>query len=141
MKKSIILICFICLFIIVGCKSNNTQKEEVTYRSTTLHIQVKDDVNKKTLLDKEITVDKHCTTLADFLLEAKELQVEVEKGSYGTTIIGILGMKTEDFNKGPWWLYESSTNASCIKNGMCNAADQLEIQNNDHFVFTFTNSF
>ena len=69
------------------------------------------------------------------------LAVETTKGQYGTTLMGMLGVRTEDFKKGPWWLYDSDNNTSCKEKGQCDAIDILQVNDQDQFTFHFTSSF
>ena len=80
-------------------------------------------------------------TLADFLEKAKDLNVVMEDGQYGKTIMAMKGVETKDFNKGPWWLYESENNESCKAAGSCDAASSLKIKDGDAFTFTYTASY
>ena len=63
--------------------------------------------------------------------------VEMEDSAYGKKIVSILGVKTKDWQKGPWWLYESSNNESCQASGQCDAASALKIKDGDDFTFNF----
>lgn len=138
-------ICFIVgLLLVGGCSSTNkdaTSKDAEANGKTTLKLIIKDEVSGSVLLDDEVSVEKDVNTLAEFLENAEELEVEMEDGQYGKTILGIKGLKTEDFNAGPWWLYESETNESCVAMGMCDAADALKIKDGDSFTFKYTTSF
>ena len=55
--------------------------------------------------------------------------------------MGMLGVRTEDFKKGPWWLYDSDNNTSCKEKGQCDAIDILQVNDQDQFTFHFTSSF
>jgi len=61
--------------------------------------------------------------------------------SFGRYIIGIGQYVTTDSAVGPWWLYNSSTNQSCITAGFCNGIDLQAIQDQDVFEFNFTSSY
>ena len=106
-----------------------------------LHITIKDEVDHKELFNDDVLVEGKIETLADFLEQAEELDVVMEDGQYGKTILGMMGVKTEDFNKGPWWLYESENNESCKAAGSCDAASNLKIKDGDSFTFKYTDSF
>lgn len=143
-------ICFIAGILFVGGCSTGSKdapvadvnsKDATVSEKTTLKLTIKDEINDKILFDEEVSVDKQVKTLSEFLENAKDLEVEMEDGQYGKTIMGIKGVKTEDFNAGPWWLYESDTNEACIAAGMCAAADALEIKDGDVFIFKFTKEF
>lgn len=61
--------------------------------------------------------------------------------SFGRYIVGIGPYVTTDSAVGPWWLYNSSTNQSCITAGFCNGIDLQDIQDQDVFEFNFTSSY
>lgn len=143
-------ICFVAGILFVGgCSAGSkdapvedvNSKDAAVSDKTVLKLTIKDEINDEILFDGEISVDKNVKTLSEFLENAKELEVEMEDSKYGKTLIGIKGLKTEDFNTGPWWLYESETNEACIAAGMCAAADALEIKDGDVFIFKFTKEF
>ncbi|MGX8852772.1 hypothetical protein [Amedibacillus sp. YH-ame10] len=140
MKKIISALLLVSVLILGGCSAGD-KKEETKSQEITLNITVKDAVNNKELFKGDVTVNGEVKTLADFLEKAKDLEVEMEDGQYGKTIMGMKGVKTEDFNKGPWWLYESSNNKSCQATGQCDGASELEIGNGDEFTFNYTSSF
>lgn len=126
-----------------GCSSKEEEKEPIneTAERVTLHITIKDEVDHKELFNDDVLVEGKIETLADFLEQAEELDVVMEDGQYGKTILGMMGVKTEDFNKGPWWLYESENNESCKAAGSCDAASNLKIKDGDSFTFKYTDSF
>lgn len=141
--KKIIKLSMICgLLLLGGCAANdagNNVVEETknTKETTTLHIEVKDEVNNKELYNGDISVEGNVETLYDFLDKADELQVVAEDGQYGKTLMGMMGVETEDFNKGPWWMYESENNDSCQAAGQCDAMSSLKIEDGDSFTFRF----
>lgn len=123
--------------LLAGCTQMETERPE---QEISLKIVVKDQVNDKELLDETITETGQIKTLYDFLEKAKELDVKFGEGSYGAYIDSILGLE-QDFNKGPWWLYASQNNETCLKEGMCPAIQELDIQDGDQFEFTYTKEF
>lgn len=60
---------------------------------------------------------------------------------YGRYIVGINGILTEDSAKGPWWLFNSSTNKDCVAAGYCAGIDMAPIYDQDLFTFTFTSTY
>lgn len=124
--------------LLCGCAND---KEDSSIHTVTLNIKVEDKVNDQTLYDDDLTVEGNINSLADFLSEAKELNVEMEDSQYGTTINGIMDLTTEDWNKGPWWTFESETNKTCKEAGYCPAANEVEIENGDQFIFTYSDSY
>lgn len=143
MKKLISALLFVSILVIGGCSSKPAEDKTTSTASsaTTLSVTIKDEVNNKELYNGEVRVDGSVKTLAAFLEKADELNAELEDGQYGKTIMGLKGVKTEDFNTGPWWLYESANNTACQAAGMCGAADSLEIADGDQFTFRYTDSF
>lgn len=141
MKKLFSVVLLVSMLFMGGCTTNDNKDNKETKNTMTLNITVKDEVNKKELYNGEVRVEGKVETLADFLEKADELEVVMEDGQYGKTIMGIKGVKTEDFQKGPWWLYESSNNESCVAAGQCDAASTLKIKDGDQFTFTYTASF
>ena len=151
MKKVIkLLLSVSIMFGLVGCTQNNVDPVETIAPTPvvtaseqavemTLEIIVLDVDNNTELFNDFITVNGDVKTLADFLILATDLQVVLEDSSYGNLITSILGFEQSD--KGPWWLYESTTNKSCVNAGMCDGVDNLIIENNDQFTFKLTSSF
>lgn len=107
----------------------------------TLHVEIQDDVHDQTLFNDDVTVDMPVETLADFLEQAPALDAVLEDGAYGKTIMGLKGVETESFDKGPWWTYTSSNNDACQKTGVCDACGSLPIENGDAFTFTFSDTY
>lgn len=135
MKKMLMLL--VCCFMFVGCAKEETKTPEKEIR---LEVIIKDEVNKKELFNETITQKGNIKTLYDFLEACEELEVKFNKGSYGTYIESIKGMK-QDFDKGPWWLFSSENNDVCVENGMCPTVKEVTIEDGDQFVFSYTNSF
>ena len=96
------------MLLVGGCSSKESEKKEPVSdntEKTTLKITIQDEVNKKELFSGDVSVEGKVETLADFLEKAKDLNVVMEDGQYGKTIMAMKGVETKDFNKGPWWLY------------------------------------
>lgn len=138
MKKNILLMGLCTGMILTGCASQSETDSSV--KEVSLDIVVKDEVNDKELFNETLTKEGDIENLYDFLSECDELEVVFEDGSYGATIDSMLGLK-QDFNKGPWWLFSSENNETCKEEGMCPAVQNLEINDGDQFVFSYTNEF
>lgn len=138
MKKNILLMGLCAGMILPGCASQSDTESSI--KEVSLDIVVKDEVNDKELFNETLTKEGDIENLYDFLSECDELEVVFEDGSYGATIDSMLGLK-QDFNKGPWWLYSSENNETCKEEGMCPAVQNLEINDGDQFVFSYTNEF
>ena len=141
MKKLFSIFAIAALLIVGGCSTEEALKEPTSKKSMTLQINVKDNVHKKELYNGKVSVKGDIKTLADFLEKAENLDVVMEDGQYGKTIMSILGVKTVDFNAGPWWLYESENNDACKAAGQCDAASKLKIEDGDAFTFQYTDTF
>ena len=136
MKKNILLMGLCAGMVLVGCSSQNDANSSI--KEVSLDIVVKDEVNDKELFNKTLTEKGDIENLYDFLSECDELDVVFKDGSYGAYIDSMLGLK-QDFDKGPWWLYSSENNETCKEEGMCPAVQNLEINDGDQFVFSYTN--
>ena len=156
MKKIIkLLLATGLLFTLVGC-SNDTPAPTATpstiptstpvatsdavANEMTLEIIILDADNETELFNDFVTVNGEVETLYDFLALATDLQVVMEEGEYGNLITSILGLE-QNMDKGPWWLYESTTNQDCVAAGMCSGVDDVRIVNNDKFTFKLTSTF
>ena len=138
MKKNILLMGLCTGMILTGCASQSDTDSSV--KEVSLDIIVKDEVNDKELFNETLTKEGDIENLYDFLSECDELEIVFEEGSYGAYIDSMLGLK-QDFNKGPWWLFSSENNETCKEEGMCPAVQNLEINDGDQFVFSYTNEF
>ncbi len=144
MKKltKYMLSCLLMLTL-VGC---STQTEpEVSPAATetiTLNFTIK-DLSKEAeivLYEGPVVVSAECETLADVLLEVEEFNVKTEEGAYGLTLLAMMDVEG-DWEKGPWWLYESDNNTSCVNAGYCDGISTLEIEDNDNFTFKLTSEY
>ena len=138
MKKNILLMGLCTGMILTGCASQSDTESSI--KEVSLDIVVKDEVNDKELFNETLTKEGDIENLYDFLSECDELEIAFAEGSYGAYIDSMLGLK-QDFNKGPWWLYSSENNETCKEEGMCPAVQNLEINDGDQFVFSYTNEF
>ena len=100
-------------------------------------------IDKTTVLfDK--TVHTNALTVGDLLDQMvldKNISVTFagsKTDPYGRYIIGFNTIISENSPSGPWWLYNSSTNPTCVSAGYCNGIDQQAISDKDVFEFTFT---
>ena len=108
----------------------------------TIILTIKDDANKKTIIEnKKYKTD--AANLGDFLAQYKdELKVDLQDSKYGRFIAGVQGIKTEDMNKGPWWMYgyNSPSQNKTMKIGEAPGADQLGLFDKDEITLVFTNN-
>ena len=94
--------------------------------------------------EKSITIDSYdktdAKTLSEFMKEEKDVKAVVEQGEYGSLLTEIYGLK-QDMEKGPWLVYDSDNNASCLEAGMCPAMDEVVLKDGDHFRVELISSF
>jgi hypothetical protein len=108
----------------------------------TIVITIKDESTNKTLVDnKKYNTD--AANLGDFLEQYKdELGVDLQASKYGRFIAGVKGIKTEDMNKGPWWMlgYKSPSQNIDMKVGEAPGADNLPLYDKDEVILVFTSN-
>ena len=95
----------------------------------------------------EITVTTDTLTLGGLLAELSEqgiLSITLDGSSgdvFGRTLVEISGHQTVDWTSGPWWVFNSPNNQSCLEAGFCAGIDQTPITDGDIFEFEFISSF
>lgn len=102
-------------------------------------IQIKIVADGKTLFDEKVNTDaEKLSELLDELKESDTIQYKSKQSTYGTYIVGMGGEKLvkEDTTAGKFWVYNSDNNKQCKEAGFCDAADALNINDQDKFVFT-----
>lgn len=124
----------VCLLsTLVACDN----KKDIESREITVYITVEDMTTSEVLYDGEVSATGSIETLEDLLELVPELEVEMSKGAYGVQIDSILGRKTENWSKGPWWVFSSDNNTSCVEMGMCPAISEVIVEEQDSFKFEF----
>lgn len=139
-KKFNCVLLVLSLLLFAGCSNPlKAPTEHSSEETIALTFKIVDESADESviLFDDEVKVTADCETLADALLQAKEIQAVTEEGQYGLILVGMMG-KESNWDKGPWWMYESSNNESCVKMGYCDGASNLVIQDGDEFVFTLS---
>lgn len=103
----------------------------------TLIDQTADEDN--TLIDNK-AFKTDALTFYEFLdEEKKELKIIFGDSGFGHTVDEIYGLAGDMSSaNGPWILYESPNNKSCVANGYCLGVDELAIFDDDSFIFKFT---
>lgn len=151
MKKLVkLLLVTMMAFSAAACSNNAAPQTTPTPQSTstpevketiTLNFTIIDETNdNKVLFEGPIEVSSECETLADVINAASQLEAVTENGQYGMTILGLMGVEG-DWDKGPWWLYESENNEGCAAAGYCDGASNLKIADGDIFTFVLTSEF
>ncbi len=140
MKKQMMAAGALTLTMLAGCSTGSpaaADKENSTGAGTEKTVQiVAKDQDGQTVLDESVVTT--ADTLTGVLENSDALQAKLEEGQYGTMVMGLGGLETEDWNKGPWWTYESDNNAVCQEESYCPAADDVKVEDGDRFVFTFS---
>ena len=136
MKKKIMAIVLALLFligIVFGYNSyKNNNEGEKCDKTITIDIYDQDE------LIGNVKCNTNASTLGEALIELSEnnqIKLKYSDSDYGMFIegLGIDNLIEQSGNK--FWVYESDNNESCLKNGFCDAADILEIKDEDHFEF------
>lgn len=137
MKKNLLAAGALGLTMLSGCAQNAPAESEAKPdgEEKTVHIEARDQAGE-TVFDQDVKTT--ADNLTDVLKGSDELGAKLEDGQYGTTVMGLAGLETEDWNKGPWWTYESDNNAVCQEQSYCPAADDVLVEDGDNFVFTFS---
>lgn len=151
-KLTRILFCALLALTLAGCSTKpaptptptpipTEEAKQNEQETITLTISVIDTTQEnKVLFEGNVEVPAECKTLADVLLAAEELQLKSEESQYGMAILGMMGVEG-NWDKGPWWLYESENNAACAAAGFCDGASALEVADGDIFTFKLTSDF
>ena len=109
-----------------------------------VYVPSNDSQLNQTLFDQTVHTDALTVgDLLDQLVLNKDLTVSFagnKTDPYGRYIVGINGVISENSMSGPWWLYNSTTNSTCVSAGYCNGIDQQAITDQDVFEFTFTSN-
>lgn len=95
MKKVLkVIICFLCLFIIVGCTEEKTKKS--------INVIILDNKSNE-LYNKNIKT--YNSKLVD-ILENEKVSLKIEDGPYGAYIISLMGLEQKNDNDGMYyWSY------------------------------------
>ena len=141
MKRCKLLLCALLMLSAVGCTKNET-KNDTPVETIHIHMTIVDTVSGTELFDDEISAEGTELTLADVLsANAEKLQLVSEDSAYGMQINGLMGVETENWSSGPWWMYTSENNESCLNAGYCTGASELPVADGDKFEFTFSTGY
>ena len=140
MKLMKILLSALLVFAVCGCTKNNVSGN--SQETVTITLKIKDTVNQKELFSGTVSAQGVELTLADVLsANADALQLVSEDSAYGMQINGLMGVETVDWSNGPWWMYTSENNESCVQAGYCTGASELKVADDDEFSFTFSQGY
>lgn len=144
MKKSLKLLVSLTLALTLGaCSTTKEENKTPTEETMKINFTIIDasEGEDEILFDEAVVVSASCETLADVINEAKEeLNAVTEDGAYGMQIMGLMG-KECNWDKGPWWLYDSKNNDSCVNAGYCDGASNLVVEDGDSFTFRLTSEY
>ena len=137
-KKLIITILTFSILGIIVFSIDYFTKNDTKEGSKEIRIKVVDEINDKVLYDDIIFTD--ALTLDKALLEVKELKVVVKEGPYGLELSSILEID-QTFDTGPWWVYSSDNNKTCLEQTFCPVLNDLPINDKDSFKFSYIDKF
>ncbi len=148
MKKILKLIAaFSIMFTIVGCSSTETTPEvtpevEVSQEQSSIHVIIIDASQEEetVLFDEQVAFNDEVATLADLLTSNEQFELVSEETEYGLSILGLMGVEG-NWDKGPWWLYESENNEQCVAAGYCDGVSNLTVSDGDVFTFRLTSEY
>lgn len=144
MKKGLKLLVSLTLALTLGaCSTTKEENKTPTEETIQINFTIIDASagEDEVLFDDAVVVSANCSTLADVIDEAKDtLNAVTEEGAYGMQIMGLMG-KECDWDKGPWWLYDSENNDSCVNAGYCDGASNLVVEDGDSFTFRLTSEY
>ena len=140
MKLMKMLLSALLIFAVCGCTKNDV-KEELS-KTVTITLTIEDTTNSKELFSGTVSAQGSNLTLADVLsANAELLQLVSEDTAYGMQINGLMGVETTNWSKGPWWVYTSENNESCVQAGYCVGASELNVADGDEFRFTLSTGY
>lgn len=140
MKILKLLLSALMVFSICGCTKDKDSSSDAS--KVTLTVTIVDATTETQLFSGEISAEGIDLTLEDLLsANAEKLQLVSEDSAYGMQINGLMGVQTEDWSAGPWWMYSSENNASCAEAGFCTGASELKVADGDEFTFTFSTGY
>lgn len=127
MKKLLIVL----LFLLSACAKENGNDE-----LKEIEIVVEDRMHQEIVYQE--TISTNAATLEDLLKETQDLHADLKEGPYGEYIDGLCHLKQKD---GYYWIYESTNNEVCQKMGICPVLKEVLLQDQDSFLFQYTNTF
>lgn len=139
MKKKIIIALSIIVAVCLVVLGVNTLMPKTQVGSKSITIVIEDKMNNKELYSKTVRTDAE--KLGDLLVEVKEVKAVFEDSTYGRLLVSLVDVAQKDPVTGPWWLYSSTKNESCLAAGMCMGVDDTPIKDGDDFTFVYTNTF
>lgn len=136
MKGLKLLLSLMMVFALCGCQKKT---ESNGFETVALTVTIVDETTNTELYSGTLSASGSELTLEDVLLANEdEIKLVSERSSHGMQIIGLMGIETSNWNAGPWWLYDSINNASCLAAGYCDGASKLNVADGDEFIFTFS---
>lgn len=141
----ILIAAVVCVLLVVFVYQFTKPKTVEGKKEVTLIVVVHSEDGDETVATEKVNTDAE--TLGELLVEVDKngvLAVKLDGSAtdqYGRTLVAIGEYETLDWTTGPWWLYNSTTNETCVSAGYCSGIDQTPIYNGDIFEFIFTDSF
>lgn len=140
MTKKRLIIILVAIATICGIITIfNLTQPKAPVGEKTLYITLIDKTTDTILINKE-EYHTSSNTLGEFLNEQHpNLHVVLSDHGFGRSIDEINGLIGDLQNaNGPWIMYYSTNNLSCVNNGYCLGVDDLPIYDLDDFEFHYT---
>ena len=142
MRKKLLTIVFI---VVVGCLvvfGINRMMPKPPEGTKTIYITLIDRTTEQTIIDNQ-AFETSSLTLGKFFDENQQgLILVLGDHGFGRSIDEFNGLISDMSSpSGPWIVYSSENNQSCVSNGYCLGIDDLPIYDGDYFVFEYTSEF
>ena len=141
-KKILVAILGVVLALLLYSGIDSLLKKNVTNSDVkTIYITFVDRTQESplTIIDKAAFATDAEYFIDFFAKEHENFDVVIAESPFGHTVEAINGYVGDMASAtGPWILYSSDNNLSCVANGFCLGIDDLPIYDGDHFVFSYT---
>ena len=141
MFKKILAAFVVIAIVVLGYFAIDSLKPKPVVGKKQITITLVDKITGEVVIDKQVfTTDAE--TLGGFFDEDhKGIDVTMSTSAYGRAIEDFNGLDGDMASAtGPWIVYESENNQSCVANGFCTGIDELPIYDGDYFVFSLTDA-
>ena len=136
--KNIILILTISLSL-VACTNNDTSITSNESKSIDITIIDESSGSENILFDETIDASSS-NNLYEVLENNKDkIQMSGKVEEYGFALYELMGVEC-NWEKGPWWIYSSDNNETCVKMGMCPVMEEIIVKDKDKFIFKLTSN-
>lgn len=140
-KKIIIILSAIVLTVLAYLAINSFYPKPIEGQKS-IYISIYDETTNTIVLEKE-AFKTTAKTLGEFFDEKHDGITISLVGSPLNRAIEVFNGIDSGLNnpEGPWLLYSSDNNQSCVSNGFCLGVDSLPIYDGDYFSFKLVSTF